>query len=83
MTLQNNPCNVRVSRSLEKITADCEMLRRNDLALSATANGIGRIGQALGPDDTAIAWHYRPYTAGDGFYCISVYDAENVLLGYL
>ena len=74
MTLQDNPCNVRVSRSLEKITADCEMLRRNDLAIT---------GQALGPDDTAIAWHYRPYTAGDGYYCISVYDADNVLLGYL
>ena len=59
------------------------MLRRNDLALSATANGIGRIGQALGPDDTAIAWHYRPYTAGDGYYCIAVHDGENVLLGFL
>ena len=74
MTLQNNPCNVRISRSLEKITADCEMLRRNDLAIT---------GKVLGQYDDGSAWHYRPYTAGDGFYCISVYDADNVLLGYL
>ena len=70
MTLQNDPCNVRVSRSLEKITADCEMLRRNDLAIT-------------GQYDDGSAWHYRPYTAGDGYYCISVWDQNEVLLGYL